>query len=263
MSNYGKNGSRKYRNKKHVGKSKKSVKKLTVNVSTDGINNRNSLGVAPKSTHETTIGVQKGLSPFPQRYKVKLCYALNVVATAPANTGLFGDTQFLLNSCHDPDLTGTGHQPRWWDQVKAYYAQYRVDKCKYDLQFSNPQKQGCYGALTIRGDNDANNYMNGKAIDFIMEQSGCEVFPLSVSNDQVIRKKGTVQIWKAIGAPSKTEYESEQSYSAIVSSDPAAKCVLDLGICDPNLSITATPVRIIGMLTYYVELFDYIGVGQS
>lgn len=226
-------------------------------------NNYNSLGVAPRATVETVVARQQGLSPFPQRYKIKLVYGINCVATAPALTGLFGDYQFRMNGCHDPDMTGTGHQPRFWDQIKIAYKQYRVDKCKYDLQFSNPNKQGCYGALTIRGDNDALNYLSGQDLTAVVEQSGCEIFPLNITGDQTIRKKGTVHIWKAIGAPSKTEYISNEDYSAVVTADPVANCILDLGIADPNLNLTSTPVRIVGTLTYYIEMFDYVGASQS
>lgn len=34
--------------------------------------------------------------------------------------------QFRGNSCFDPDFTGTGHQPRFFDQYAAFYGRYMV-----------------------------------------------------------------------------------------------------------------------------------------
>jgi len=36
---------------------------------------------------------------------------------------------FRINNPYDPDETGTGHQPMWWDTYSAIYSQVRVTKC--------------------------------------------------------------------------------------------------------------------------------------
>jgi len=46
---------------------------------------------------------------------------LNVSAGVGLNTYLFNS-----NNMYDPNYTGTGHQPRGWDQAVTYYKYYRV-----------------------------------------------------------------------------------------------------------------------------------------
>jgi len=46
---------------------------------------------------------------------------LNFSAGAGLNTYLYNS-----NNMYDPNYTGTGHQPRGWDQASAYYKYYRV-----------------------------------------------------------------------------------------------------------------------------------------
>lgn len=46
---------------------------------------------------------------------------LNFAAGAGLNTYLFNS-----NNMYDPNYTGTGHQPRGWDQITPYYKYYRV-----------------------------------------------------------------------------------------------------------------------------------------
>lgn len=36
---------------------------------------------------------------------------------------------FALNGMYDPDITGTGHQPRGFDQIMLLYRKYQVTKC--------------------------------------------------------------------------------------------------------------------------------------
>lgn len=44
---------------------------------------------------------------------------------------------FRINSLYDPDSTGTGHQPRGYDQWAAMYEKYRVNACKVSVSIVN------------------------------------------------------------------------------------------------------------------------------
>lgn len=60
-----------------------------------------------------------------QKFQTRLLYAdmyqLNTGATTAAGQA------FRISSLFDPDLTGIGHQPRYFDQLAALYDRYRVD----------------------------------------------------------------------------------------------------------------------------------------
>lgn len=42
---------------------------------------------------------------------------------------------FSMNGMYDPDITGTGHQPRGFDQLMALYSQYTVIGCKIKTDY--------------------------------------------------------------------------------------------------------------------------------
>lgn len=90
-----------------------------------------------KSGGPASAGVITHLSPnnygFPDRLKTKLIYA--DVVQLQASAGNPGIWQFRMNSLFDPDLTGTGHQPQWFDQLAAVYARYRVNFAKITATF--------------------------------------------------------------------------------------------------------------------------------
>lgn len=84
-----------------------------------------------------TAGRITGLSRqdfgFPDTLRTKLHYC-DVVQLA-ASAGAPGIYQFRMNSLFDPDYTGTGHQPQWFDQLAAVYATYRVYAAKITATF--------------------------------------------------------------------------------------------------------------------------------
>lgn len=61
---------------------------------------------------------------FAQSYRVQLPYA--EIYQMNMSLGGVANQNFRLNSCFDPDLTGVGHQPRWFDQLAALYSYYTV-----------------------------------------------------------------------------------------------------------------------------------------
>lgn len=67
------------------------------------------------------------LSPFPQKKRLTLKYADSLVITTP--TGSTTYRQWKVNSLYDCDGTGTGHQPRFYDNwltSTGPYTVYRV-----------------------------------------------------------------------------------------------------------------------------------------
>lgn len=79
-------------------------------------------------TGRTAAGRITGLSRsdfgFPDRLRTKLHYC--DVVQLSASAGSPGLWQFRMNNMFDPDLTGTGHQPQWYDQLSAVYSYYSI-----------------------------------------------------------------------------------------------------------------------------------------
>lgn len=72
---------------------------------------------------------------FPDRYITKLRYTSFVLKTS--TTGTISKQAYRANSVYDPDLTGAGAQPLYFDQLAAVYDQYTVIKSKIRVQFMN------------------------------------------------------------------------------------------------------------------------------
>lgn len=62
-------------------------------------------------------------SMIPDTTLVKLKYVDFISMT---NIGGIGTYTYRLNSCFDPDFTGSGHQPMGFDQWSAFYGHYQV-----------------------------------------------------------------------------------------------------------------------------------------
>lgn len=61
---------------------------------------------------------------FPATKVVNMRYVAQVSLTS--DTGTMGRYVFRANSCYDPDYTGTGSQPRGFDQWGSFYQSYTV-----------------------------------------------------------------------------------------------------------------------------------------
>ncbi len=67
----------------------------------------------------------KGPTPFPDRMRCTLTYS-SLYISLIANSASVSRYQFSMNSLFDPDFTGTGGQPEYFDQLSALYNRYRV-----------------------------------------------------------------------------------------------------------------------------------------
>jgi len=64
---------------------------------------------------------------------VRLTYTQEV--TLDPGAGLMAHHAFRANSCHDPDYTGAGHQPRYWDLMTPGWKRYTVLGSKCRMRF--------------------------------------------------------------------------------------------------------------------------------
>lgn len=72
---------------------------------------------------------------------VKLTYYDDVILSA-TNTATYAEYIFSQNSIYDPDITGTGHQPRGRDQYTALYENYLVHGCTYKFTLRPSTNEG-------------------------------------------------------------------------------------------------------------------------
>jgi len=109
-------------------------------------------------------------APMPNKFATKLRYCGGFTLDPP--TGGLNSTHVInAMGCYDPDITGTGHQPRGFDEIMTMYNHYTVVGSKITVDFI--QNQGvAYGVGTVgialKDGNvtysDINDYMEGRNV---------------------------------------------------------------------------------------------------
>lgn len=186
----------------------------------------------------------------PDRLFCDLAYDFSNYALISAST-----TGSLLvggNTLFDPDKTGTGHQPLYYDQLTSLYARYRVHSSTITVELLNatisshlvftPTTNGTYPATV----NDA------------LESTYTCSMPISSSVFRNIKSRhiSTKKIW---GTKS---IDQDDLYQALYTADPVRlwfwkiQAVVFDGVSSGSLRVN---VRVV----YHCELFDRQPVTQS
>jgi hypothetical protein len=105
-----------------------------------------------------------GLTPLPHTLRTKLKYAEHLVLTG--TTGALGLWVFNASSLYDPNYTGTGHQPRGFDQLMPLYDHFVVLKSKIRVSVtptSNTASMmaGVSLSATVTNQGDWDDYAEG------------------------------------------------------------------------------------------------------
>lgn len=98
---------------------------------------------------------------FPNRLKMINRYQENITLNVTA--AAFGFWQFSANGMFDPNITGTGHQPNYFDAMMNIYQHYTVIGSKMTVKILNP---GPVDGLTILTYIDSSTSFGGAAPEF-------------------------------------------------------------------------------------------------
>lgn len=123
-------------------------------------------------------GIRRPDFGFPDRMITMLRYVDNLELTA--NAGVVAANVFRLNSCFDPDLSGVGHQPMYFDQFAGAvgsgpYSRYRVVSAKINVTFSinSPPSLGIanWGPVVVGLQTSASSGLYGTTLSALCEAS--------------------------------------------------------------------------------------------
>ena len=85
--------------------------------------------------------ISKGLGPFPMRLKNTLRYSGQPTLSTAAGAAGNGTYSFRANGMYDPDFTGVGKQPVYFDQLCAVYNHYTVLYSKISVQIASSENK--------------------------------------------------------------------------------------------------------------------------
>lgn len=91
-------------------------------------------------------------SPMPNKFVTKLRYAELGLSVNPG-AGLVAEYIFRANDCYDPNASGTGHQPRGFDQLMPMFNHFTVLGSKATFRVTNADDAAFYNVfLTLQGE---------------------------------------------------------------------------------------------------------------
>lgn len=129
-------------------------------------------------------------SGFPDKMVMthKYCDKVNVQSTA----GTIGNYLFSCNGMYDPNITGTGHQPYYFDQMAAIYDQYTVimSRCKISFWANETNASGIGVCLSLNDDTTVTN----TAVVTLQEQTGSKMKIAGNVSDSI---RSLVKYWGA------------------------------------------------------------------
>lgn len=148
------------------------------------------------------------------------------------NTGAAGLTNSVYYSCngmYDPNVTGTGHQPYYFDQLGALYDQYVVIGAKIKLKFSktplNTDHPTICGVLInddASGNADINTLMENSNVRWGMLSTGNPVLTLTKNWSAKKNFGGSILGNNALAGTTGSNPNEVQNFQVFINSEQGA-----------------------------------------
>lgn len=178
--------------------------------------------------------------------KLKYCDSYNLASTS----GSLASRQFMLNSVFDPDYTGGGHQPLYYDNYAALYQKYRVHA--YKIKISCIGISTTVPTVVTWKTNDSSDVPANSFSEMVESNRSkyCILSGFEGQNRGFIRqyqKIATIMGLKRLG--------QERDYTASTGASPS-EAVYGTVLCQPMNAASTCQVQIVVELTQYVEFYS-------
>jgi len=188
----------------------------------------------------------------PSAYRTKLKYfeQIGIVSDASGQW----EYQFNMNSLYDPNRTSTGHQPLGFDQISALYQRYRVLTAKVSITNLNQSTSTTFGYWTFIVDSTTSTTV----YNLIERAKYAKIMNVNSSSpeNRITQKVDCAGI---VGC-SPVHYQSDDRYSAVVSSSPVETIIGHIG--GQQLGTTGSTLWLAVQIEFYAEFFDPVELVQ-
>lgn len=194
---------------------------------------------------------------------VRLKYSQQV--NLSVTSGVMTYNSFRLNSIYDPDLTGTGAQPRYYDQLLSAtgpYLRYRVLGAKVKVTFVNDNSSsGAIGYVGIYARDSTAAAISSTDLTALSELQNAKYAVLGNynSNAGIIKMVQHYTIAKLMGV---TDIADNEDAEAAYNGNPTDSVLLDVYYY-PMDGTTTTSIYAIVDIDYIVQLMDLNTVAAS
>lgn len=208
---------------------------------------------------------QPGVQTFPNVMPVRFKWAWQ--GTLATQAGAITSQVFRLNSLYDPDFSGAGSQPRYYDTLcgasggTAPYQQYRVKKTWFKVMVLNPSttsSTGCYAISQVFYQNAASS-TTSLADYFTQLNTRVGVVAQAGNDNAQLWMEGSVDHAKFAGVK---DYQDDDDFVAAYNSNPAQVHHLSIGVRALDDATVAT-YRVVVQFIYDVELVSLNDAGAS
>ena len=187
---------------------------------------------------------------FPQQVITKLRYVMQNANTHVSN--IIAETQQMkMNSCFDPDSTGVGHQPWYFDEYAALYNNYRVIGSTLRVDFS-PQSID-----TTLNSGPWNIGIVGSAVSTNPSTSALDRCEMNDAvSDYINRDDGVVTMfWNYDPMEKLGQQANDDTVSALVTADPSQVYYANVWTAPFSSLATGNQVHYKITMEYTVEFF--------
>lgn len=191
---------------------------------------------------------------FPDRYSTHLRYTESVSLTgssAPAAQ------VFRMNSCFDPDLTGTGTQPTYFDQLSTVYGIYCVIGALAYVEFINPSTTESFYTACVFSDQN----ISSLSVEALTETKYMKSNQVSYSPGPN-RIKVSMPYMRTAQIMGQKEIESDANMYAGIGSNPNDQWFLIIKIAATD-GVTSISGNIRVEILYHVIFKDLTSPGES
>lgn len=192
--------------------------------------------------------------PFPNRLKCTLTYCERFPAFVD-NTANATVYQYCGNDLFDPNFTGTGGQPTYFDQLAALYGRYRVYASAIAVRFySNTTAQTTYADCVI---SPANTTQAGVTVQNILTHPRSKFLTVNVNKSGMLTEAATTS--EILGV---ADVEGADRLQALTTASPSERWLWVIAAQSFD-STTAVSLGADVRISYYVEFFDRVMQAQS
>lgn len=184
---------------------------FTFSQMTDAATSTRVIQAAKGHAHEARMipGIQGPRSfGFPNSIITKLRYGTYITLTG--TTGARGLNVFIANGLFDPDSTGIGHQPMWFDNYSNLYNRYTVIGSKITAVFAPVTTSNNQVVGIVCDDNTSIS----TTVEALLEQSNGVSMLTGMPGSQPVAMTATFEPLEAFGVDTKDDGASSTAVSA-------------------------------------------------
>lgn len=205
------------------------------------------------------LSPSRGPTPFPDRMRCVLTFS-NSYLLLVNNSAAAARQQYAMNSLYDPDFTGSGQQPEYYDQLSLLYNRYRVYGSSIKLTFINingsTQTATPVNVVLVPSAQSLASYGIEDAAGLPRAQNRVSCVNMDYKNQTMVASHSVSEI---LGVK---DVEGADRLQALINASPAEECLWSI-VARSADNTTAAFLAISVRITYDCEFFDRQVATQS